>query len=151
VGLADYYCQDDVCESLKISYGHIRSVTIDVSKAPPHSKILVHVDLTTPPSMGNVSLDIPAGQKLYMKFEIEREDLSRLMEALRRRGVVSARRLSMNSFTNTCKQVKLSFLGENPQTQANKRRSVGLAHGIKLSGDSSPPPQGSQYEVVTPI
>jgi hypothetical protein len=42
-------------------------------------------------------------------------------------------------------------LGENPQTQANKRRSVGLAHGIRLSGDSSPPPQGSQYEVVTPI
>jgi hypothetical protein len=103
VGLADHYCQDDVCASLKISYVHIRSVTIDVSKAPPHSKTIVHVDLTTPPSLGDVSLDIPAGQKLYLKFEIQREDLSRLMEALRRRGVVSARRLSMNSFTNGCK------------------------------------------------
>ncbi|KAG1891502.1 hypothetical protein F4604DRAFT_419051 [Suillus subluteus] len=132
--LANVVGQDDVCDSLKISYGHIRSVMIDVSKAPPHSKVIVHVDLTTPPSIGDVSLDIPAGQKLYLKFEIQREDLSRLMEALRRRGVV-----------------KLSFLGENPQKQANKRRSVGLAHSIRLSGDSSSPLQGSQYEVVTPI
>ncbi|KAG2364491.1 hypothetical protein BDR07DRAFT_788850 [Suillus spraguei] len=122
------YC-DDVCDSLKISYGHIRSIIIDVSNAPPHSKVAVHVDLTTPPSVGDVSLDIPAGQKLYFKFEIQREDLSRLMEALRRRGIV-----------------KLSFIGENPQKQANKRRSVGLAHSIRLSGDS-PSPQGSQYEL----
>ncbi|KAG2146912.1 uncharacterized protein EDB93DRAFT_455734 [Suillus bovinus] len=121
--------QDDVCDSLKISYDHIHSVTIDVSKVPPHSKVIVHVDLKTSPSIGDVSLDIPAGQKLYLKFEIQREDLSRLMEALRRRGIV-----------------KLNFLGENPPKQGNKRRSVGLAHGIRLSGDSSPPPQGSQYE-----
>ncbi|KAG1754268.1 hypothetical protein EDB19DRAFT_1665522 [Suillus lakei] len=127
--LANVIEQNDVCESLKIFYGHIRSVTIDVSKAPPHSKAIIHVDLTTPPIMGDVSLDIPAGQNLYLKFEIQREDLSRLMEALRRRGVV-----------------KLSFLGENPQKQTNKRRSVGLAHSIRLSGDSSPPPQESQYE-----
>ncbi|KAG1790595.1 hypothetical protein EV424DRAFT_920453 [Suillus variegatus] len=127
--LANVVEQDDVCDSLKISYGHIRSVTIDVSKAPPHGKVIVHVDLTTPPSIGDVSFDIPAGQELYLKFEIQREDLSRLMEALRRRGIV-----------------KLSFIGENPQQQAKKRRSVGLAHSIRLSGDSSPPPQGSQYE-----
>ncbi|KAG1800848.1 uncharacterized protein HD556DRAFT_964196 [Suillus plorans] len=127
--LANVVEQDDVCDSLKISYGHIRSVTIDVSKAPPHGKVIVHVDLTTPPSIEDVSFDIPAGQKLYLKFEIQREDLSRLMEALRRRGIV-----------------KLSFIGENPQQQAKKRRSVGLAHSIRLSGDSSPSPQGSQYE-----
>lgn len=126
--LANVIVQDDVCDSLKISYGHIRSIIIDVSNAPPHSKVAVHVNLTTPPSVGDVSLDIPAGQKLYLKFEIQREDLSRLMEALRRRGIV-----------------KLSFIGENPQKQANKRRSVGLAHSIRLSGDS-PSPQGSQYE-----
>jgi len=111
VGLADCCGQGDVCDSLKISYGHIRSVTIDVPKAPPHSKVIVHVDLTTPPSMGDVSFDIPAGQKLYLKFEIQREDLSRLMEALRRRGVVSARRLFMDNFTNSFKQGQAQFLG----------------------------------------
>jgi hypothetical protein len=46
--------------------------------------------------MGEVTLDVMAGQSLYLKFEVQREDLSRLMEALRRRGVVSARRLLMN-------------------------------------------------------
>ncbi|KAG0705163.1 hypothetical protein DFH29DRAFT_302869 [Suillus ampliporus] len=127
--LANIIEQDDVCESLKISYGHIRSVTIDISKASPPNKAIVHVDLTGPPVMGEAPLDIPAGQSFYLKFEIEREDLSRLMEALRRRGVV-----------------KLSFLGENPPKQTNKRRSVGLAHSIRLTGDSSPPPHGSQYE-----
>ena len=52
--------------------------------------------------MGEVSLDILAGQSLYLKFEIQREDLSRLMEALRRRGVVSARILPMNPETDGC-------------------------------------------------
>ncbi|KAG1756292.1 uncharacterized protein EDB91DRAFT_1192061 [Suillus paluster] len=127
--LANVIEQDDVCESLKISYGHIRSVTIDISKAPPPNKAIVHVDLTAPPVMGEVPLNILVGQSLYLKFDIEREDLSRLMEALRRRGVV-----------------KLSFLGENLPKQTSIRRSVGLAHGIRLTGDSPPPPHGSQYE-----
>ncbi|KAG2031386.1 hypothetical protein BDR03DRAFT_986444 [Suillus americanus] len=57
--LANVVGQDDVCESLKISYGHVRSVIIDVSKAPPLSKIIVYADLTIPPSIGDESLAIP--------------------------------------------------------------------------------------------
>lgn len=52
--------------------------------------------------MGEVPLDVLAGQSLYLKFEIQREDLSSLMEALRRRGVVSATKLSMNPETDDC-------------------------------------------------
>ncbi|OAX41305.1 hypothetical protein K503DRAFT_516440 [Rhizopogon vinicolor AM-OR11-026] len=121
--------KDDVCESLKIPYGHIRSVTIDTLNVPAPNKATVHVDLAASPIMGEVSLDVMAGQNLYLKFEVQREDLSRLMEALRRRGVV-----------------KLSFLGENIPKQISKRKSIALAHSIRLPGDSSPPPQESQYE-----
>jgi hypothetical protein len=52
--------------------------------------------------MGEVSLDVMAGQSLYLKFEVQREDLSNLMEALRRRGVVSATTLSTNHETDDC-------------------------------------------------
>lgn len=52
--------------------------------------------------MGEVSLNVIAGQSLYLKFEVQREDLSNLMEALRRRGVVGATRLSMNPETDDC-------------------------------------------------
>jgi hypothetical protein len=122
--------QDDVCQSLKISYDHVRSVLIDVSKAPPLSKFIVYVDLTMPPSIGDVSLAIPEGQKLYLKFEIQRENLNRLVETLNRRGIV-----------------KLNFLGENPQKQATKWTRVCLAHGIRLSSEPLPPSsQGSQFE-----
>lgn len=96
MSLADYCIQDDVCESLKIPYGHIRSVTIDTTIALPPQNATVHANLAASPIMGEASLDIMAGQSLYVKFEVQREDLSRLMEALRRRGIVSARRSSMN-------------------------------------------------------
>jgi hypothetical protein len=55
-----------------------------------------------PPSIGDVSLAIPEGQKLYLKFEIQRENLNRLVETLNRRGIVSAKRLLTDNFANSC-------------------------------------------------
>jgi hypothetical protein len=80
---------------LKIPYGHIRSVTIGVSKPPSLSKTAVHVDLIAPPVVGEESLNIPEVQSpYYFKFEIEQEDLGNFMNALQNRGVsVSVRGL----------------------------------------------------------
>ncbi|KAH7889756.1 hypothetical protein F5I97DRAFT_1847069 [Phlebopus sp. FC_14] len=117
----------DICESLQILYAHVRTVTIDTSEVPD-GKVLVTVDLTAPPLVADVAMDVPAGKPSRLTVLLDREDLSRFMEALRRRGVG-----------------KLNFI--NSMRKAVKaRRAISLATEVKFAESSSPLPPATSFE-----
>lgn len=80
--------QNDIYESIEISYSHVQTVTMDTSNAMTLKKTSVTLALLTPPRIGGTEMEVD-GPELYLKFMVDSEDLKRFMEALRRRGVVS--------------------------------------------------------------
>lgn len=78
---------DDVCDSLMVPYGHIQTVNVD-TPATAVNAVVVVVGLSSAPKIGNTALKVDNGE-FYLTFSLGREDLSRFMETLRRRGIVS--------------------------------------------------------------
>lgn len=62
-------------------------MTIDTAKTAANN-VMVLTTLSNAPKVGNIALEVTE-KELYLKFLLTREDLSRFMETLRRRGVVS--------------------------------------------------------------
>lgn len=78
-----------MCESLQVPYSHIRTITLDNSeKNASKGEVLIMVYLTSPPLVANVQMKSPGANFLHAKFLLRNDDVSRFMEALRRRGVV---------------------------------------------------------------
>ncbi|KAI6028343.1 hypothetical protein F5J12DRAFT_804704 [Pisolithus orientalis] len=117
---------DDVCDSLMVPYGHIQTVNVD-TPATAVNAVVVVVGLSSAPKIGNTALKVDNGE-FCLTFSLGREDLSRFMETLRRRGIG-----------------KLTF--NNPAPRARKpKKSISLASEVKFASDSSLPPPTADFQ-----
>ncbi|KAG1788618.1 uncharacterized protein HD556DRAFT_1447646 [Suillus plorans] len=133
--LVDVIAQGNVYESLTISYSRIRAITMVPSNGPPPNKAIVRVNLTNPPHMGKVPLNVPRGQSLYLNFEIKHEDSNRFIEALRQRGVV-----------------QIVFSSAKLAGTKRKRDDAELPMGaLKISKDDGPPRKKARADASSNI
>lgn len=117
---------DDVCDSLMVPYGHIQTVNVG-TPATAVNAVVVVVGLSSAPKIGNTTLKVDNGE-FCLTFSLGREDLSRFMETLRRRGIG-----------------KLTF--NNPAPRARKpKKSISLASEVKFASDSSLPPPTADFQ-----
>ncbi|KAH7930861.1 hypothetical protein BV22DRAFT_1115973 [Leucogyrophana mollusca] len=122
----------DTFESLKVPYASVISVIVDRNPVSvPNGRALITVQLNKAPLVADTLIKTDEGQEPYLKFFLHSEDLSRFMEALRRRGVG-----------------KLSFPGGPPKKATKPRQSIFVASGVKFEGhgSSSPVAPGSSFE-----
>ncbi|KAI6036640.1 hypothetical protein BKA83DRAFT_139551 [Pisolithus microcarpus] len=117
----------DVCDSLMVPYGHIRMVNID-TPATTLRGVGVTVGLSSAPKVGNTTLKVDSGG-FYLAFSLGREDLSRFMETLRRRGIG-----------------KLSFINST-QRVVKPKKSISLASEVKFTSNSFLPVPAPDFQV----
>ncbi|KAG6337218.1 hypothetical protein ID866_1890 [Astraeus odoratus] len=117
--------REDAYDSLEISYGYIRTVTIDTTTTG--NGVAVLIALSDPPTVGNVPLELASGE-LYLKFMLKRVDLGRFMETLRRRGIG-----------------KLNFVNTTTKTK-KPRQSISLASEVMFIDNCSPLTPTASFE-----
>ncbi|KAI6006000.1 hypothetical protein EDD15DRAFT_700377 [Pisolithus albus] len=116
----------DVCDSLMVPYSHIRTVNIDTPMTTLRG-VEVTVGLSSVPKVGNTTLKVDSGE-FYLTFSLRREDLSRFMETLRRRGIG-----------------KLSFITSTPKV-VKPKKSISLASEVKFTSDSFLPVPAPDFQ-----